>query len=111
MCQIFVGLAQHDDGIITSTWLFLDTYSTSIVDKNTDTLKNIRQHLEEQRLTVVTNGGNKSFDRIGNYELFPIEANFSIHSMVNIIAIKDMANVPGVRIIMDSLKEREITVE
>ena len=41
MCQIRVGLEHHDDGIIPSTWLLLDTCSTSSVDKNPDTFNNI----------------------------------------------------------------------
>ena len=42
MCQIRVGLAQHDDGIIPSTWLLLDICYTSSVGKNPDMFKNIR---------------------------------------------------------------------
>ena len=35
MCQIRVGLAQHDYGIVPYTWLLLDACSTSSVGKNT----------------------------------------------------------------------------
>ena len=110
MCQIRVGLAHNDDGFIPSTWLILDTWYTSIVGKNIDMFKNIRGFLEEERLTVVTNGGNRSFNEIGKYEIFPIEAHFNLHSMYNIVALKDMANVTGVRITIDSSNERAITV-
>ena len=41
MGQICVGLTQHDDGIIPSTWLLLDTRSTSSVVINPDMSKNI----------------------------------------------------------------------
>ena len=67
MCQIHVGLAHHDDGIIPSTWLLIDTCSTSSVGKNPDMFKNIREYLEEDILTVVTNGGTKTFNGIGEY--------------------------------------------
>ena len=46
MFQICVGLAQYDDGVIHSTWLLLDTCSTSSVDKNPNTINNIRECLE-----------------------------------------------------------------
>ena len=59
MCQIRVGSSQHDDGIIHSTCLFLDTCCTSSVGENPDMFKNIWECLEEERLTVVTNGGKK----------------------------------------------------
>ena len=111
MCQICVGLAQHDDVIITSTWLWLDTCSTSSVRKKLYMFRNIREFLEEERLTVVTNCGNKAFNEIGEYEIFPIETHFNLNSMAKIIALKDMAAVPGVQITMDRSKERAITVE
>ena len=47
MCQIRVGLSQRDDGIIPSTWLFLDTFSTSSIGKNPDMFKNIQECLED----------------------------------------------------------------
>ena len=59
MCHIRVGLAQHYDGIIPSTWLLLDICSTTSVSKNTDMFKNIRELLEEERLNVVTNSLEK----------------------------------------------------
>ena len=96
MRHICVELSQHDDGIILSTWLFLDTCSTSSVGKNTDMFKNIWECLGEERFTVVTNGGNKVFNEICEYEIFPIESHFNLHSMANIIAFKGMADVPGV---------------
>ena len=67
MCQTRIVLAQHDDGIITSTWLLLDTCSTSSVGKNLDIFNNIREFLEEERLTVAINGEKKTFNEIGKY--------------------------------------------
>ena len=62
MCQIHAGFAHNDYGIIPSTWLLLDTCSTSSVGKNPDMFKNIWGCLEEERLTVVTNGGKNVFN-------------------------------------------------
>ena len=66
---------------------------------------------EEERITVVTNGGNKAFNEIGNCELFPIEEHFNIHPMAHIVALKYTPDVPGFRITMDSSKEHTITME
>ena len=71
--------------------------------------KNIRGCLEEERLAVVTNSGNRAFNEIGEYELLPIQAHHNLHSIANIVALKDTADVPGVRITMDNSKERAIT--
>ena len=46
MCQICVGLAQNDDGIIPSNWLLIDRFSTTSVGKNPDMSSNIRKILK-----------------------------------------------------------------
>ena len=109
MCQIRVGLAQHDYGIITSTWLLLDTCYTSSVSNHPYTFKNIWECLEQDILNVVFNGENKTLNEISEYELFTIEAHFNLHSIANIVALMGVADVPGVRIIMDSSNQRAIT--
>ena len=43
---------------------------------------------------MVTNGGKKAFNEIGECELFTIEAHLNLHSMANIVALKDMDDVP-----------------
>ena len=60
---------------------------------------------------MVTNGRNKAFNEIGEYGLFPIEVHFNLNSMANIVALKDMSDVPGVLITMNSSKECAIAVE
>ena len=111
MCQIIVVLAHNDYGIIPSTWLFLDTCYTTRIGKNPDMFNNIRECLEEDRINVVTNNGNKALNEIGKYEIFPINVHFNLHSMANIFALKDMANVPGFQITMGSSKECTIKVK
>ena len=53
----------------------------------------------------------QSINEIDEYELFTIKAHFNLHAMARIVAIKDMENVPGFKIIMDSSKKRSITVD
>ena len=72
--------------------------------------KKIWECLEEERLNVVTNGGNKAFNEICEYEIFPIKEHFNLHSMSNIFSLKDMDDVSGVRSTIDSTKKRAITV-
>ena len=76
--------------------MVLDTCYISSVGKNSDIFKNIWECLEEERLTVVTNSGNKAFNEIGKYELFTIEEHLNLHLMAKIVALKDMDDVPGV---------------
>ena len=59
MCQIRFGLEQNNDGIIHFNRLLLDISSTYSVGKNPYIFLYIHGCLEEEILTVVTNGGNK----------------------------------------------------
>ena len=72
MCHIRVGLAQHDDGIIPYTWLLIGTCSTSSVVNNPDMFKNIWECLEEDRITVVTNGEKKHSMKLASMKYFQL---------------------------------------
>ena len=63
---------------------------------------NIRDCTSDETLTVYTNG---------NFQVLPMVSHFNSGSMANILAIKDVASIPGVHINMDSRKERAIIVE
>ena len=53
----------------------------------------------------------KAFNEIGECKLFPIEENFNIHSMANIIALKDLDDVTGFQITMNSSREIALIVD
>jgi hypothetical protein len=109
--QCSVGFTQSDEDIIPASWLLLDTCSTSSVCRNADLVSAIRPCKDSECLTVYTNGGSKSFDQIGMLKALPLPVHFNADSMANILAIKDVASIPGVRLTMDSSKERAIIVE
>ena len=74
-------------------------------------MKNIRKCTKREKLTVDTNGGRKTFNQVGVFKLPPVKKHFCASSMAAIISMKDIANIPGVRIKMDTALDRAIFVE
>ena len=65
----------------------------------------------DDTLTVCTHGGLKDFTQMSPFKVLPMEVNFNLDSMANILAIKDVSSTTGVHISMDPRKERAIIVE
>ena len=110
MMQIALGFAQGEDEI-PSTWILLDTCSTASVARTRSLVMNIKACSSDDVLTVHTNGGPKSFLETAELKLLPIRVHFNEESMANILSLKDVASLPGVRIRMDTIQERAIFVE
>ena len=108
--QIRVGFAQGEDPVIPKSWLLLDTCSTASVGCNRALFVSLHPCPENDCLTVFTNGGQKTFDEIGDLKMLPLKMHFNEDSMANILCLKDVANIEGVQITMDSLKERAMLV-
>ena len=51
------------------------------------------------------------YEHVAVMKDFPLKVHFKRDSLANIIALRDVANIPGVVIKMDTSKERAITVE
>ena len=64
----------------------------------------------EERLKVLTNGGSMSFNQKAKLKLLPMSIYYNKDSMANILAFADVASIPGVRITMDTDKERAMNV-
>ena len=96
--------------IIDPNWILLDTCSTVSVCCNTELVRDMRECDEEEKLTIVTNGGNQIYNQIAVLKILPIQVHFKKESLANIISLRDIANIPGVKITMDTTKERAITV-
>ena len=56
----------------------------------------------------MTDGGKKVFTNVEDLVFLPIQVHFDEKSLATIIAFKDMANLPRVRITMDTAVERAI---
>ena len=112
MMQVGIGLAQSGENneMIPSSWILLDTCSTSNVSNNLDMVGDVRDCSTAERLTVHTNGGTKIFGKIAPLKLFPLDVHFNRESMATILSLKSVADIPDVRIFMDTLKERAISV-
>ena len=66
--------------------------------------------IEEECLTIVTNDGKQIYNQIAVLKDLPIQVHYKEDSHTNIIFLRDIANIPGVKIAMDTTKERAITV-
>ena len=102
--------SQKDGFGIPDSWVLLDTCSTDSVMKSKTMVSNIKQCEANDCLTIFTNGGSQFFDKMGSFKFFPLSVHFNPDSMANILAMKDVASIPGVRITYDSAKERLILV-
>ena len=72
MCRISVGLAHNYDGIIPSTWLLLNTCSTTSVGNNPDMFKKFWECLEEEILILVTNGEKNHSIKLASMNYFQL---------------------------------------
>ena len=97
--------------IINPKWILLDTCSTASVCCNRDLVRNVRDCNEDEVLTIVTNGGTQVYKQLGVLKDFPLQVHFKSDSLANIISLRDVANISGVVITMDSSKERAIMVK
>ena len=57
-----------------------------------------------------TNGCVIVFTKIGDLKLFPFTVHVNEQSMANILSLKDVANIPGIRVTMDTDSSRSIAV-
>jgi hypothetical protein len=107
--QIGYGFGQNDSCILAS-WVLLDTCSTASVFCNHNLVGDLIVCSEDEELMIQTNGSSKCFDLKSKMKLFPIEVHFNSNSMANILSLKDVAEMTGARITMDTSKNCEIIV-
>ena len=105
------GKNVKEEEVIDSNWILLDTCSTVSVCCNQNLVRDVRKCGDDEILTILTNGGSQTYEQMAVMKDFPLEVHFKRDSLVNIIALRDVANIPGVTIRMDTSKERAITVE
>ena len=89
-------------------WLLLDTCFTDSVGNNSELVSNIQDCSHNNTSTVLTNGGSQTFSKLASLKKIPIDIHFDFDFMANILSLKDIALIPGARILGDSKKEREI---
>jgi len=107
--QVSFGFAQKDKDIIPASWILLDTCSTVSIGNDSALIGSIEDCSEMDSLKV-TNGGSKSFNQKAKLKLLPMSIYYNEDSMANILAFADVAFIPGVKITMDTKKERAMNV-
>ena len=95
---------------IKHTWLILDLCSTNSVSNSTGLVKKIATCKNHEIITVSTNGGLKDSNKEENLKLFLMTVHFNKNYMAKILSFKEVVDIPGVRITMDTNQERAMTV-
>ena len=112
LAQVGVILTQQSSNrsSIKKSWILLDTCSTHSVTNNSQMVTDIRKCHEKDKLMVATNGGSITFASTASFKFLPLTVFFNPNSMATILSMRDVANIPGVQICMDTNKERAIFV-
>ena len=71
---------------------------------------NVRNCNENKRLRIVTNGGKLSYNQIGDLKLLPIQVYYNEKLIANVITLKQVGVIPGVKVTMDTRNEKVIKV-
>ena len=114
--QVGISLTQTNNcestsnTFISRSWILLDTCSTNSVVSNPNLVSNIRQCNENETLRINTNGGTKVYNQIGDLNLLPLRVHVNETSLANILSLKDVANVSGAKVTMDTSQSRSIQV-
>ena len=78
--------------------LLLDTCSTDNVCRDISLLKDVRECSENEALEVIANGGCMTYKTLGTMKLCPMVSYYNKNSLANIISMKKLSEVEGVRI-------------
>lgn len=104
------GAKPEHNGVINRNWYLLDTCSTATTMMNSLFITNVQNCSKGKELLVHTTGGDKVFNQKGELTLLPMTSYYTPHSLANILLFKEVANLPGVCIVMDTLQEKALTV-
>ena len=91
-----VLLAQKGMNLINPDWLLLDSCSTVSVCCNPKLVQHIRACAPGDGIPVMTNGGSQTFNKVADLNILPVEVHFNRDFLANILALSDVANLPGV---------------
>ena len=107
-----ITLTQNDPFVrdINPAWVLLDTCSTASVGGNPDLVSNIRKCEPGNEIHIATNGGGMKYDLTAQLNLFPVNIHYNEKSIATILALKDVASLPGCYLTMDTRVAREIVV-
>ena len=78
---------------------------------NTELVTDIKTCKTNDILTVTTQGGTKNFNEEVDLKLLPLKVHVKKKSLANILSLKDVSSIPGVRVTMYTFKEHAIPVD
>jgi len=98
--QVGISLTQSNDNavMVDPYWILLDICSTNRVISNVGLVKNVRDCKPDDVLKIHTNGGVQTFHQIGDLKFLPLTVHVNPASMANILSLKEVANLDGVRV-------------
>ena len=106
LTQFVLNQKEMED--INSNWILLDSCSTVSVYKNKNLVNNIKACGKNEELHIITNGGSQTFPYTATDKLLNIPVHYEPNSLANILALSDVADIPGARITMDTNLDRAI---
>ena len=86
---------------LTKDTILLDSCATDSCTNNLDMINDLKTCTSDNTLHLETNGGMKSFDQRGIGTVLEVPIYYNKDSISTILAIKDILNIPGARIIFD----------
>ena len=112
MTQIAVSLAQHSDAShgISKWWVLLDTCSSATTVCNEALLTNMRDATREESILLYSDAGTQVYNKMGDLKDFPMKAMFNSNGIANVLSLKEVSEIPGVVITMDTSVDPGITV-
>ena len=91
--------------------LLLDTGSTfSGVRNSSKLVSNVRSCTDDEVLTASTNGGTVVYNKIGDLNFLPLKVYVNDNSLVDVLSMKDVLQIPDLYVTMDSGRENAIFV-
>ena len=83
--------------------------STTVNDKAL--ISNTRDCTKDETLLVHINGGDNIFHQQGDLNIVPMSDHYEPSFLANILSMKDVQNIPGIRITMDTLEESAMLIQ
>jgi len=97
-------MSQQQTDSISKSWILLDSCSTHSISNNRNLLKNLEKCRSGESLVLTMNAGHMEFGWFGDFVLFPLKLHFNEQSLATILSLREVGNIPGVRIYMDTEK-------
>ena len=86
----------------------MDTFSTDSVRNNLDYVEDVNNCAKHEELKVLTNGASLIFDWKGRLTFLPLNVHVNKNSLATIKYLKDVNNIPGVRVNIDTSLDKDM---